>query len=82
VTACGAVRVAIASEPLWLGSFSACVFCMSGCWWSYVLESRSLYAHSRYENGDGGTMPVVKKVTEEGVLGIPWVARWEASGAW
>jgi hypothetical protein len=78
---CGAVRVAVASEPLWFGSISTCVFHVSGCGWSCVLESRPLYARSRYENGDGGAMPVTKKVTEEGVLGVPWVARWEASGA-
>jgi hypothetical protein len=81
VTACGAVRVAVASEPLWLGNVSTCVFRMSGCGWSCVLESRPLYARSRYENDDGGAMPVTKKVTEEGVLGVPWVVRWEASGA-
>jgi hypothetical protein len=46
-----------------------------------VLESRPLYARSRYENDDGGTMPVTKKMMAERVLGVPWVARWEARGA-
>jgi hypothetical protein len=26
-------------------------------------------------------MPVIKKVIEEGVLDVLWVARWKASGA-
>jgi hypothetical protein len=75
------VRVVVAPEPLWFGSVSTCVFHVSGCGWSCVLESWPLYARSRYENSDSGAMPVTKKMTAEGVLGVPWVARWEASGA-
>jgi hypothetical protein len=81
VTVCGAVRIAVASEPLWLGSISTCVFRVSGCGWSCALDSWLPNARSRYKNGDGDAMSVIKKVTEEGVLGVPWVARWEASGA-
>jgi hypothetical protein len=65
VTACGAVRVAVASEPLWFGSVSTCVFCVSRCRWSCVLESWPLYARSRYENGDGGAMTGIHNVMAE-----------------
>jgi hypothetical protein len=57
VTACGAVSVAVAPEPLWLGSVSTCVLHMSGCGWSCALESWPPYARSRYKNGDSDAMP-------------------------
>jgi hypothetical protein len=65
VTTCGVVRVAVAFEPLWFGSISMCVFHVSGCGWSCVLESWPLYARSRYENHDGGAMTGVHNVMTE-----------------
>jgi hypothetical protein len=34
-----------------------------------VLESPPIYARSRYENDDGGAMPVTKKMTVEKGVG-------------
>jgi hypothetical protein len=81
VTACNAVHVALAPEPLWLGSISTCALHVSRCEWSCALGSRPPYARSRYENVDGDAMLGYKTETSGWAPSSLYVVKKQAIGA-